>query len=51
MIHSLSISRNSLVRLFAKYLVLFLLLWLSIASICFRILIIKESNPFFYANF
>ncbi len=36
---------------FIRYLFLFLLLFLSLASLALYLVISTESNPFFYANF
>jgi|GEM_PF-2855258 len=43
--------RKPLWRFFLKYLGLFLLLFLALASLALHNIVVEESNPFFYANF
>ncbi len=38
-------------RFFLRYTLLFIMLFLSLASMAFYRIIATESNPFFYANF
>lgn len=47
----LNFIRNDNLRLFIKYLILFILLFMVIGSAALFNIINKESNPFFYANF
>lgn len=49
--HMLSFIKNSTVRLFVKYLILFIILFISISYMSLLGIINKESNPFFYAKF
>ena len=43
--------KNNNIRIFLKCLFLMLLLFISIASVAFRIILMVESKPFFYVNF
>jgi hypothetical protein len=43
--------KNNTLRSFGKYFFWGLLLFLSLASVCFRIVLSVENKPFFYINF
>jgi hypothetical protein len=47
----LNIIKNKHSRFFIKYLILFIMLFLSISAISLLGVINKESNPFFYSKF
>jgi hypothetical protein len=45
------IKSKPLLAFFLRYLLLFFLLFMSVASVALHNIIAVESNPFFYANF
>ena len=51
MILLLNFIKNKEIRFFVRYLILFILLFLSISALSLFGIINKESNPFFYSNF
>ncbi len=49
--HLLRFIKSDLLRFFAKYLILFTVLFISLGLMSLLAFIATESNPFFYANF